>query len=223
MLHADAILAFYQSLVPPKKLPKSVVTLNPYQSPEGWKTTETFYKKYYADQKDRHILFGINPGRFGCGVTGIPFTDPGLLESDCEIPNDLPKRAELSSGFIYDVIRAYGGPDAFFSQFFITGVSPLGFMTDSKNLNYYDIKNWKEIFKKDVVKWIRAQLEFGIKTDKAYSIGKGDNLKFLNLLNKEYQFFDEIIPLPHPRWVMQYRTKRKLEFVDEYVEKLSKS
>ena len=30
-------------------------------------------------------------------------------------------------------------------------------------------------------------------------------------------FFERILPLPHPRWVMQYRRKRKEEFVGQYL------
>ncbi|RMF23421.1 MAG: DUF4918 domain-containing protein, partial [Bacteroidetes bacterium] len=30
------------------------------------------------------------------------------------------------------------------------------------------------------------------------------------------QLFERIVPLPHPRWVMQYRRKRLSEFVEAY-------
>src|SRR5687768_18158258 len=33
---------------------------------------------------------------------------------------------------------AYGGCDKFYSDFFITAVSPLGFVKNGKNVNYYD-------------------------------------------------------------------------------------
>jgi len=48
----------------------------------------------------------------------------------------------------------------------------------------------------------------------------GLNEKFLHYLNDRHQLFDEIIPLSHPRWVMQYRLKRKDEFIGEYLERL---
>lgn len=218
---SDKILAFYQTLTPPAKLPKKVITLNPYQTVEGWQSTSLFYEKYYADSHPRRMLFGINPGRFGGGVTGVPFTDPGLLQDICGIENPFDKRAELSAKFIYEMIAAYGGPEQFYAKFFITGMSPLGYVMDSKNLNYYDIPNWQSIFEKDIVEWIKEQLKFPIDTTVAYSIGQGQNLKFLKKINEEYHFFDEIIPVPHPRWVMQYRLKRKQEFIDEYLMKLS--
>jgi hypothetical protein len=40
-------------------------------------------------------------------------------------------------------------------------------------------------------------------------------------MNERYGFFKEIIPLPHPRWVMQYRLKRMQEFIDLYLERLT--
>ena len=49
----------------------------------------------------RHLLLGINPGRFGGGVTGIPFTDPIRLQNVCGIENNFEKKQELSSVFIY--------------------------------------------------------------------------------------------------------------------------
>ncbi|WP_422358560.1 uracil-DNA glycosylase family protein [Reichenbachiella sp.] len=220
MLVSDRILEFYKSLAPPNKLPKKVETMNPYQSEDGWETTTRFYQKYYSDNNPRRMLFGINPGRFGGGITGIPFTDPLLLEEVCEIPNSFNKRAELSSRFIYEMIDNFGGPKTFYAKFYITGMSPLGFVMDGKNLNYYDLKNWQKIFEKDMIQWIKDQLTFNIDTSVAYSIGQGQNLKFLKQLNDKYQFFDEIVPVPHPRWVMQYRLKRKQEFIDEYLQKL---
>jgi len=218
---ADQILEFYQSLTPPAKLPKKVETLNPYQTDMGWNTTTQFYQKYYADHNSRRMLFGINPGRFGAGITGIPFTDPLCLEQHCDIPNPFNKKTELSSRFIYEVIQAYGSPQSFFSSFYITGMSPLGFVMDGKNLNYYDLKDWRKIFEKEMVHWIKSQLTFSIDTSVAYSIGQGQNLKFLNQINDKHQFFGEIVPVPHPRWVMQYRLKRKQEFIDEYLQKLN--
>jgi hypothetical protein len=42
------------------------------------------------------------------------------------------------------------------------------------------------------------------------------------MINKEYKFFNHFITLPHPRWVLQYRMKNKKEYLEEYVNKLSK-
>ena len=106
---AQAILEFYQQLSPDFEKSEEIAIMNPFQSTESWKIAESFYRKFYNDHHERVFIFGINPGRFGGGITGIPFTDPIRLESDCGIPNDFRKLAELSSIFVYEVINAYGG------------------------------------------------------------------------------------------------------------------
>ena len=45
-------------------------------------------------------------------------------------------------------------------------------------------------------------------------------MKYFEKLNEEHGFFKQVLPLPHPRWVMQYRRKRLEEFVELYLEKL---
>ncbi len=216
MTVAEKILKFYSHLVPPKGLSQDLVILNPYKDDQAWELTKQFYHQYYHDTRERIVLFGINPGRFGGGLTGVPFTDPVQLESVCGIPNPLDKRAELSSTFIYEMINACGGPSAFYGKYYISAVSPLGFMYADKNFNYYDIKGYQKLFMEYAKELMVQQLDFPLSTKIAYSIGKGTNLKFLKTLNKAYSLFEHIEPLPHPRWVMQYRLKRKHEFIDAY-------
>ena len=214
---AKSLMAYYEGLNPPKNLPGDVVVMNPYQNKDTFAVASQFYDKYYNDSHERYICFGINPGRFGAGVTGVPFTDPVRLEEVCGITNTFDKKAELSSRFIYDMIQAFGGPEKFYSKFYISAVSPLGYIRDGINLNYYDIKGFKELFERYVVAEISKQMPLGISKKVAFSIGKGQNIKYLNWLNERYQLFDRIIPLSHPRWVMQYRLKRKDEFIAEYL------
>jgi len=223
MTVAENILNFYQSLTPPSGLPPDVVVLNPYKDEQAMEACTLFYQKYYTDSRERIALFGINPGRFGGGLTGVPFTDPIHLEETCGIKNNLDKRPELSSRFIYEMIAAFGGPALFYHKFYLSAVSPIGFVREGKNLNYYDINGWPDIFEEYVVACIREQLELPISRKVAFSIGQGENLKYLNALNARYNFFDEIRTVPHPRWVMQYRLKRKTEFVHQYIESLSKA
>lgn len=218
---ADALMNYYKGLQPPEKLPTDVVVMNPYQNDETFKVASKFYHKYYNDSNDRIICFGINPGRFGAGVTGVPFTDPIRLAAVCGIANDFDKKAELSSKFIYEMIDAFGGPGKFYRKFYISAVSPLGYVRGGINLNYYDIKNYKEMFEDYVVTEINKQTPLGISRKVAFSIGKGQNIKYLHWLNDRHDLFDRIVPLSHPRWVMQYRLKRKEEFIKEYLEALS--
>ncbi len=219
---ADRILAYHLSLRPNLKIPAEVDWLFPYEAATVQQTMHSFFKKYFSDNHQRIALFGINPGRFGAGITGTPFTDPIRLESVCGIKNDFKKRQELSSVFVYDFIEALGGADMFYTLFYITSICPLGFVKDGKNYNYYDSKELTSAVLPLIEDNIEKHLSIGISREVAFSMGMGKNFKFLNDLNKSRNYFDEVVALPHPRWVMQYRLKRKNEFVQEYVEALSR-
>ena len=212
---------FIDGLDFPKSIPQGVEILNPFKSEATYALSRSFYTKYYSDDQSRLFLIGINPGRFGAGITGVPFTDPIRLEEKCGITNDLKKRQELSSVFVYEVIEAFGSVDEFYKRVFFTSVSPLGFVKDGINLNYYDIPEVRDFLEPYMAKSLQQQIAMGAITKVAFSMGKGQNLKYLKYLNTKYQLFDDIQPLPHPRWVMQYRLRRKQEFIDEYVNKIS--
>lgn len=221
MTFAEHVLKFYQSLnLAAHNLPPGVKVLNPYQDKTAAALTQQFLKKFYSDSRPRKIIIGINPGRFGGGMTGIPFTDPIRLETACGIANDLPKKPELSSDFIYRMIGAYGGPEKFYGDYFFSSVSPLGFTRDGKNLNYYDQKDLQNAVYDFIIRSLKTQLTFNISTDAAFCLGEGQNFKFLQALNKEHQFFGVIVPLPHPRFIMQYRRKRLDEFIGIYLKAL---
>ncbi len=204
------------------RLPEGIGLLYPYHEAEVERVCKIFYGKFYREGPDRIFLIGINPGRFGAGITGIPFTDPIRLEEKCRIPNAFDKRPELSSVFIYDMIDAYGGVEAFYSRFFVTAVSPLGFIKNGKNLNYYDNPALQRALEPFIVASMREQLDMGGRRDVAFSIGMGKNAAYLHYLNKKYHFFDEVGVLPHPRWIMQYRLKKKEGMIETYLDKLSK-
>jgi hypothetical protein len=73
---AEAILHFYKGLKPRFALPRGISIMNPYEEPEAWAVAQQFYRKFYADQEPRAFIFGINPGRHGAGVTGVPLPIP---------------------------------------------------------------------------------------------------------------------------------------------------
>ena len=221
MTFAERTMAFYKQLAPDRKLPEDVEILNPYSRPETVAACKTFYSKFYNDQKTRRIIFGINPGRFGAGVTGIPFTDPVHLEKACGIVNNFDKKAELSSQFIYLLIENMGGVIPFYRNYFIGAISPLGFVKNGKNFNYYDDRLLERSLKSFIVKNMVHQVALGIRTDKCFCLGNGKNFTYLQRLNEELKIFGEIIPLPHPRWVMQYRRKQLQHYLDEISKKLS--
>jgi len=223
MSYATAILDFYQWLRPDFAMADGISIMNPYNNPATWTVASRFYRKYYGDDGPRVYIFGINPGRHGAGVTGVPFTDPLRLEEKCGIPNEWKKKAELSSQFVYAMIDKYGGVEAFYRRFYITALSPLGFVREGKNLNYYDDKQLVRDFEPFMLSCIRRQLETMPTMEVCYCLGEGANFKYFSKVNERHGFFKEIIPLPHPRWVMQYRLKRMEEFVDLYLERLSGS
>lgn len=216
MTMADRILSFNQSLKITSKLPIGVEVLNPFVNPETFALCKKFYKKYYDDDKSRSLILGINPGRFGAGLTGIPFTDPIKLEQKCDIKNSLPKKAELSADFIYQVIESIGGAKKFYNRFYFSSVSPLGFTKDGKNLNYYDIKKLQDSIHHFIISSLKTQLDFGISRDVCYCLGEGKNYKYLTSLNEDNKFFKRIMPLAHPRFIMQYKRRHLTEYLKLY-------
>lgn len=220
MSFADNILDFLFHLTIPFKLPKDVEVLDAHQREDVQQVCTSFYKKYYNDNAKRHVLIGINPGRFGGGVTGVPFTDPIRLEKICGIKNDYQKKQELSSVFIYDMIEAFGGASTFYKRYYISAVSPLGFIKHGKNLNYYDDKILLKQIEPFVVDCMKKQIDFGLHTDVCFCIGEGENLKYLQKLNAQHKWFKKIESVPHPRFIMQYKLKKKKDYIDIYLKKL---
>jgi uracil DNA glycosylase superfamily protein len=211
----EHILDYHFSLRPDIKLPEGIDWLMPYDDLETHKCMTAFYKKFYDDPQPRTLILGINPGRFGAGVTGVPFTDPIRLKQ-LGIENSFPLKPELSSVFVYDMIDALGGPEKFYHKFYITSLSPLGFIKGGINYNYYDDKELSRIVKPFIIRNIETQLQFGVDRAKVYVLGQGKNFEYLSKLNDEYLWWESVIPLPHPRWIMQYRLKRKAEFIESY-------
>jgi len=183
MTFAQKVLDYHiKTLQPNWKLPKGVELLYPFAEEETQACMKVFYEKYFSDNRERIFVAGINPGRFGAGVTGVPFTGPKMLREQCGIEHDFTGRPELSADFIYRWINEMGGPDAFYQDFYITSACPLG----------------------------RAFL---------LCLGEGKNYKFLKALNDEQGWFGEVIPLSHPRFVMQYKRKSLDVYLADYVAK----
>ena len=221
MTFAEQVLLFYKNLRITAPLPDDVVVLDPYADEESFSYCAQFYRKFYNDNSTRTIILGINPGRHGGGVTGIPFTDPQKLEQNCGINNPFKKKPELSADFIYRMVEAYGGPHRFYGKFYFSAISPLGFTRGGKNLNYYDVKELKLALKNFIVESLTHQLSFGIKRETCFCLGEGENFKYLKALNEDLRIFDNIIPLAHPRFIMQYRRKKVSDFVNDYLVKFS--
>jgi hypothetical protein len=205
---------------PPSGLPAGIDILYPQNNPQVMEAVKAFFNKYYNDIRPRRLLLGINPGRFGAGITGVNFTAPRQLKNDCGITHPFGDSSELSAEFIYEMIGQYGGPEKFYRDYFISAVSPLGFTKNGININYYDEKGLQQAVTPFIIEQLQKQLSFGFIPDRCICIGEEKNFKFLTSLNKEHRFFQEIIPLPHPRFILQYRRKQKETYIQQYLEAL---
>jgi hypothetical protein len=225
---AERIVFFCSELDFKGHLPEGISVMNPFrENPEVMSVITRFYKKYYSDNSTRHLILGINPGRFGAGATGIPFTDTVRLNEKCGIKIKSQKTHETSSVFIYEMIDKFGGPEKFYGDFFVSAVCPLGFTHKringkEVNYNYYDSRELTDSVYGFIVGSINRQLEFGIETDVCFCLGTGKNFKFLSQLNKDMHYFQEIIPLEHPRFIMQYRSGKKQEYINKYISEFRK-
>jgi hypothetical protein len=220
MTFAEKIIDFYTNLQIHEKLPDGIQVMNPYKNNAVIEVCKKFYNKYYNDSDGRILILGINPGRFGAGVTGIPFTDPIRLETVCGIENNFDKKPELSSEFIYKMIAKFGSAASFYKHYYIGAVSPLGFIKNGRNFNYYDSKELFRVVKPFIINSLIEQISLGIISKKCFVLGQGKNYDYVKLLNMQLKVFDEIIPLPHPRWIMQYKRKELDEHIVNTVTKL---
>lgn len=223
---AEKVISFYKEVDFNGSLPEGVSIMNPYKKIPGVIPVITqFYSRFYNDNKSRNLILGINPGRHGAGVTGIPFTDTKRLWEMCGIKMEGFETHEPSSVFIYEMIDKYGSMEKFYSDFFISAVSPLGFTYTENNgkevnCNYYDSKELTETVYDFIISSINRQLEFGIERDVCFCLGTGQNFKFLAEINNKFHFFSRIMPLEHPRYIMQYKSIHKQDYIAMYIDKL---
>jgi hypothetical protein len=224
---AQRVINYNKSLYLDIPLPDGIRVMNPFkENPDALEVSSAFYKKFYNDNRKRRLILGINPGRFGAGVTGVPFTDTKRLQEKCGLKIPDTSTHETSSVFVYEVIDAYGGVEKFYGDFYINSISPLGFVKiNSKNrevnYNYYDSKELQEAITPFAIRSIYDHISMGCHTDICYCLGTGKNLKFLEKLNKEHRFFEQIIPLEHPRYIMQYKSKQMGEYINKFIKELS--
>jgi hypothetical protein len=223
---ADRVNSFNRSLKLDIVLPPDIWVMNPFkENPETLRVSSEFYQKFYYDNRIRTLILGINPGRFGAGVTGIPFTDTRRLEEKCGIEINNPSTHEPSSVFLYDMIEAYGGVERFYGEFYINSICPLGFVRRKANnreinYNYYDDKELQNRITPFAIESIQAHIDTGCHTEKAYCLGMGKNYIFLKQLNRDHQFFKTIIPLEHPRFIVQYKSKQMEMYIEKFVRML---
>jgi hypothetical protein len=220
-IFAASIIDFYSSLKMPEKLPRGVEVLYPFSGNEVHQLIQQFYAQYFSDSNQRTLIFGINPGRRGAGITGINFTAPRQLTDECGISHPFGDSSELSAEFIYALINAYGGPAAFYKDYFISAVSPLGYVYKGKNMNYYDTPLLQKRLQPFIVACIQQQLQWTVNRERCICIGGDKNFNYLSGLNEKYNWFGKIDVLPHPRFIMQYKRKDLQGYIQLYLKTLA--
>lgn len=216
------IIEFNKQLQYSGNLPDDFRVLNPYfENPETLIVMQKFYNKYYNDTSTRKFIIGINPSRHGAGVTGIPFTDTKQLEHVCGINMKSAHTHEISSVFLYDMIKEFGGAQAFYQKFYINSPFPLAIVRRTKenkwiNANYYDDKNLFEMVKPFMIESLRKHISLGLDTTNVFVLGK-KNATFIEKINKEEHLFKNLTILDHPRYIQQYKSREKELYINKYI------
>ncbi len=216
MTFGDKAYRFFTALRLGRALPPGVAVMNPYKDPAVRACFRAFLKRHFGDSRRRILILGINPSRFGAGITGVAFTDPVALREFCGVPNAMGDAREVSSTFVYQVVDAMGGPKKFYRDFFLTATCPLGFVKRGVNYNFYDHPDLERDVTPFIVRSLKAQIAMGGRSDVAIVLGAGKLKAFLDRLNAEHGLFGKLVALEHPRFIMQYRRKRVPEYVRKY-------
>ena len=225
---ADRIVEFNRNLHYTGELPEGFQVMNPYlDNPETLQVMEQFYRKYYNDSEPRRFIVGINPSRHGAGVTGVPFTDTKRLEKVCGIRMTSAHTHEVSSVFMYEMIREYGGAGKFYRQFYINSPFPLAIVRQTKegkwlNANYYDDPALFRMTENFMIDSLKKHIGLGLDTSEVFILGK-KNADYIEKLNRKAKLFGRLTVLEHPRYIQQYKSKDQRSYIDKYILTLERS
>ncbi|WP_410050720.1 uracil-DNA glycosylase family protein [Actinomyces sp. MRS3W] len=227
---AERVLSFHEFLAGiDLQLPNGFKAVNPYAKDRSAGAAAAlitdFYETFYADCLPRHLILGSSPARRGSAITGVPFAGPEVLS---RLNHELAQGyrvAPASARFLDSVIHSYGGYSAFYQNFLMGFACPIGIISvlegsRERNANYYDTQPLRRAVDNLLVESFRRQAECGADRSVCYVIGSGSNYKILAELNRDLQCFEELVPLPHPRYVTQYAPSRTAEFADLYLREL---
>ncbi len=222
---AQRIRDFNRSLHFQEPLPEGVAVMNPFRdSPLALSCADAFADRFFDDNRPRRMILGINPGRHGSGMTGVPFTDFKRLRTlGFDFPENLSSH-EISSEFVYRVVAALGGAEAFYKRYYVNSVCPLGFLRNKGNVrwvnyNYYDAPALQEAATPFILQTLPQQIALGCETDRVVIMGK-KNGDYFRKINDAHGFFREVTEVPHPRFVAQYRRRFMDDYVEEYIRAL---
>ena len=211
------IFQFLTSLKIEATLPVDFEVLDPYSNPEVRRVVKEFTTRYYGGDHKRVSIWGINPGRHGGGITGLSFTDPFAVRELLGIETTLHGKRELSAQFICKVIDAYGGPQSFYHDFYLSALSPLGFVKNGKNINFYDDAAFASELEPQIIAWMKEQIRAGLRDDVCIVLGTGKMSTVVERRLKSHLPFTTIEYLEHPRFIMQYRRRSHEAYVDRYI------
>lgn len=198
-------------------MPEGFTVMNPYGHDDVRRVVTTFCERYYGGSHQRLAVWGINPGRFGAGLTGLSFTDPHALRVDLGIESSIVGRREPSAEFIYTMIAAYGGPASYYHDVYMSALSPLGFLRNGVNINFYDDAAFMREIVPFVVDCMRAQTSFGLRSDACVVLGTGKLKQFMERYVQPELQYQTVRYLEHPRFIMQYRRRFIGDYVTSYV------
>lgn len=223
---ASRINTFNRRLDISCQLPEGISVMNPYRDyGHSLHWADAFYKQFYSDVRPRRLILGINPGRLGAGQTGIPFTDTKRLWNYFGLGSPDNLTHESSSAFIYQMIDAFGDVDSFYGEFLVSSICPLGFVQTKGgkqvNYNYYDSRELLQAVIPFIIRCMEEQLAWPIDSSVVFCLGTGKNMHVLQQLNEEHQWFERIVPLEHPRYIMQYKSSRVEEYIQRYLKAFS--
>lgn len=218
MVFGQHIEQFLTSLTLDVQLPNGFEVMQPYADPTVQFNIHAMCSRYYVDTPTPRLpIWGINPGRLGGGITGLSFTDPYALYHLLGIGPETSVRREPSATFIQMVIEAYGGATEFYRDVFLSAISPLGFIKDGNNINFYDDPGLAKAIVPFAVDCVRKQTAAGLRSDACIVLGSGKLKTFVEREIVPVVGYTQVVYLDHPRFVMQYRRKAALQYVDQYV------
>ncbi|MBI0033854.1 uracil-DNA glycosylase family protein [Lactobacillus sp. M0396] len=226
---SDKVFQFDQELGNVKiNLPELYKIINPYSGrnkKQVLQMVQIFYQKYFNDKNKRRLILGSSPARRGSAITGIPFEDALNLQKETGISIANFHVNNAASNFLNRVIYEYGGRHKFYHNFYLNFVCPLGICKiNSKgnqvNCNYYENKQVEEMVTPLIISALKTQISFGIDTSVCYCIGSGQNYQELSKINKNWGFFQKIVPLEHPRFITQYHPEDEKKYLHKYLNAL---
>ena len=171
---------------------------------------ENFWATFYPEGPPPQVICGLNPGRHGAGLTGVPFRDFKTLSKWMQGINR--QDAEPSAQFFAKVVEAVG-VEAFFKRFYVTNISAVGYVRDGKNLNYHDLP---EVALRVVERNFMEEMA-SVQPTRIIALGKHPYATVGKLLSSSV---GDIAYLPHPSWIMTYRRREADDWLGRYIDAL---